>query len=133
MLLIYIYIPLFINTQHGQFVSDVDRRTTNDGKLLNAKSEVLLDTNLVLLLVGFEEHKICSSEDLFNYELQRLRQILVNNGYTNTDFDFELNKFLHNNELRQLNDNNNKIIIYYIKRSERSDTVFYNMRNPIFL
>ena len=38
-------------------------------------------------------HKICSSEDLFNNELQRLRQILVNNGYTNTDFDFELTSF----------------------------------------
>ena len=57
-------------------------------------------------------HKICSSEDLLNCELQRLRQILVNNGNTNTDFDFELNKFLHNNKLRQINDKN-KIKIYY--------------------
>ena len=32
---------------------------------------------------------------------------------TNADFDFELNKILHNNELRQINDNNNKIKIYY--------------------
>ena len=55
------------------------------------KVNVLLDINLVLLSVGFV--KICSSHDLFNCELQRLRQILVNNCYTNTDFDFELNKY----------------------------------------
>ena len=31
--------------------------------------------------------KTCSSWDLVNQELQRLRQLLVNNGYTNTAFD----------------------------------------------
>ena len=52
------FLDVNIKTQDGQFVSDVYRKTTNDGKLLNAKSEcpALLDTNLVLLLVGFAEH-----------------------------------------------------------------------------
>ena len=108
------FLDVNIKTQHGQFVSDVYRKTTNDGKLLNAKSDCPARYKFSVIAGGIRSaHKICSSEDLFNHELQRLRQILVNNGYTNIDFDFELNKFLHNNELRQLNDNNNKIKIYY--------------------
>ena len=41
-------------------------------------------------------HKICSSQDLLNNELKIVKQILVNNGYTNTNFDHELDKYNKN-------------------------------------
>ena len=93
------FLDVNIKTQHGQFVFNVCRKTTNDGKLLNAKSECPARYKSSVIVGGIcRAHKICSSQDLFNnYKLRRLRQILVNNGYTNTNFDFELNKFLHNN------------------------------------
>ena len=78
------------------------------------KVKALLDIKLVELLEGFAEHT--RSVRLRTYLIVNYRdwdKIFVNNGYTNTDFDFELNKLLHNIELRQISDNNNKIKIYF--------------------
>ena len=37
---------------------------------------------------------IFSSRNLFNNEIRKLKQILINNGFTNTEFDNELKTFL---------------------------------------
>ena len=78
------------------------------------KVNALIDINLVLLLVeSCRAHKICSSQDLLNNELKKLKQIFVNNGYTNINFDHELDKFLHKTDSQQATENSNKIKIYY--------------------
>ena len=61
------FLDVNIKTQHEQFVSDVYRKTTNDGKLLNAKSECPARYKSSVIAGGIRRaHKICSSEDLFN-------------------------------------------------------------------
>ena len=58
-------------------------------------------------------HKICSTRELFFQEIKKCKQILVNNGFTNSEFDHELKEFLRTREQRQLPANNkNKIKIY---------------------
>ena len=49
------FLDVHIKSQDRQFVTDVYRKTTNDGKLLNAKSDCP-DIKLVLLLVESAEH-----------------------------------------------------------------------------
>ena len=46
-------------------------------------------------------HEICSTSELFNQEIKKFKQILVNNGYTNTEFDYELDNFY----VRKIKDN----------------------------
>ena len=81
---------------------------------MNAKSECPDRYKSSVIVGGIRrEHKICSSQDLLNNELKRLRQILVNNGYTNTNFDHELDKFLHRTDSQQATENYHKIKIHY--------------------
>ena len=68
------FLDVSVKSQHGHFVSDVYRKTTNAGKLLNAKSECPARYKSSVIVGGIRRaHKICSSRDLFNQELQRLR------------------------------------------------------------
>ena len=74
------------------------------------KVNALLDINLVYFISV--KKTICLLKHIYIYIYIYIYiqcQILVNNGYTNTDFGFALDKFLHNNKLRQINDNNNQI------------------------
>ena len=59
------FLDVNIKTQHGQFVSDVYRKTTNGGKLLNAKSECPAIYKSSVIVGGIRRaQKICSSEDI---------------------------------------------------------------------
>ena len=40
-------------------------------------------------------YEACSSWDLFHKEINRTRQALINNGYSNTGIDEEINKYLN--------------------------------------
>ena len=70
-------------------------KSTNDGKLLIARSECP-DRYKSSVITGpiRRAYKICSSQNVFNNEIKKLKQILINNGYTNTQFDNELKTFL---------------------------------------
>ena len=70
-------------------------------------------TKSSVISVGIRrDYKIYSSQELFENELKRFKQILINNGYTNTEFDQEVVKFLRNKDSRT-SVNNNKIKVYY--------------------
>ena len=76
------FLDVDIKSQDGQFVTDVYRKTTNDFKLLNAKSECPDRFKSSVIVGGIRRaHKICSSQYLLNNELKRLKQILVINRY----------------------------------------------------
>ena len=99
-----------IKTHNGQFVSDVFRKTTNDCNILNAKSECPTRYKSSVISGGIcRAYKIYSSHELFEKELKRFKQILINNGYTNTEFDQEVDRFLRNKDSRTPI-NNNKIL-----------------------
>ena len=102
-----------IKSDAGQFISDVYRKSTNDRKLLNARSECP-DRYKSSVINGAipREYKICSSPNLFNNEIKKWKQILINNGYTNTEFDDELKKFLLQKDSLPPNNINNIEIDY---------------------
>ena len=38
-------------------------------------------------------HRVCSSDALFDDEMVKLKQIMINNRFTNLQFDEDLDKF----------------------------------------
>ena len=63
------FLDVDIKSQHGQFVTDVYRKTTNDCKLLNAKSECPDRYKSCVFDIGIRRaHKICICQDLLNIE-----------------------------------------------------------------
>ena len=75
--------------------SSVFRKPTDIGRCLNALSECP-DRYKVSVVKGFlfRARNICSDKPAFLTELNRSKQILVNNGYSNQMIDSEIKKFL---------------------------------------
>ena len=60
------FLDVDIKTHNGQFVSDVFRKTTNDYKILNAKSECPARYKSSVISGGIRRaYKICYSQELF--------------------------------------------------------------------
>ena len=58
-------------------------------------------------------YTIYSYQNLFNKEIKNMKRILINNCYTNTEFDNELKTFLLQKYSPPTNNNINNIKIYY--------------------
>ena len=108
------FLDVNIKYDNKQFVSDLYRKSTNDVKLLNARSECP-DRYKSSVITGSirRAYKICSSQNLFNNKIKKLKQILINSGYTNAEFDNELKTFLLKKDSPPPNNNINNIKIYY--------------------
>ena len=108
------FLDVNIKSDNRQFVSNVYNKSKNDGKLLNAGSECF-DRYISSVITGpiRRAHKICSSQNLFNNKIKKLKQILINSGYTNAEFDNELKTFLLKKDSPPPNNNINNIKIYY--------------------
>ena len=77
-------------------------------------------------------YKIRSSQNLHTNEIKKLKQILINNGYTNTEFDNEFKTFLLKKDSPPPNNNVNKINIYYKNQITPSYKIYEkNLKNII--
>ena len=67
------FLDVNIKSDNGQFVSDVYRKSTNDAKLLNARSQCP-DKYKSSVIIGAmrRAYKICSSRNLFYNEIENL-------------------------------------------------------------
>jgi hypothetical protein len=84
-----------VDCSSGNFVTSVYRKPTDAGIYLNAKSECPLRYKKSVL-IGFlkRAHKVSTTWELFNIEVTRIKQLLINNGYSNSFVDTEVRKFL---------------------------------------
>ena len=82
------FLDIMVENRQGCFVTDVYRKPTSSGSCMNAASECpdRYKEGVIRTYVR-RAVRTCSSWPLVNQELQRIRQFLVNNGYTNTAFD----------------------------------------------
>ena len=92
---IYIFLDVDIDSSGNSFETKTYKKDTNTGSYLNAISECphryKEGTIHCLILRTF---KIASNYDIFHSDIVKLKQTLINNGYSNTDFDKILNRFL---------------------------------------
>ena len=109
------FLDILISNDNGILKTTVYRKATNVGKCLNAVSECPQRYQLSVVRSHLSRaYKNCSSWDLIHLEIQRCKQILINNGYSNHLLDKEIHKFLSNIfSQTQEQTNQNTINIYY--------------------
>ena len=97
------------------YETTVFRKPSDTGKCLNPQGECpdrykRSDIRAYL----HRAHKTCSSDHLLLQETLRIKQILINNGFTNTDVDREISKF----QVKPISDEQNLKVFYEDQMSD---------------
>ena len=108
------FLGVWIEAEGGKCVTSVYRKPTDEGNCLNARSECP-EPYKSSVIRSFVHRALthCATWEKVNAELTRIRQVLVNNGYSNREVDAEIKAQMdsfHDNKLR---DKKDKINIYY--------------------
>ena len=92
---IFWFIGFTIDSNGETYVTSVYRKETNKGHFMNARGECP-ERYKVGMIRGLIDrtHKISSSIEIFNVECNKLKQLLINNGYSNSLFDCILKKYV---------------------------------------
>ena len=82
------FLDLMIDSNHEQFDTDVYVKPTNLGRCMNAAGDCN-DAYKRGVIRSYVKRALthCSTWNHVHRELVRVRQMLINNGYSNTDFD----------------------------------------------
>ena len=109
------FLDVMINKCNNEVHTQVYRKKTDLGLCLNAHSECPIRyKESVIKNYLRRAYKICKSWTDFHQEIQLIKQMLVNNNYSNTLVDNNIKMFINNKINNESNDNNsNKIKIYY--------------------
>ena len=92
------FLDVYISSQVDKYETSVYRKKTDIGRCLNAVSECPQRYKLSVIRAYLRRaYRNCSSWDSFHSELSRLKQILINNGYSNSIIDSETRLFLTRN------------------------------------
>ena len=106
------FLDVDVSTDGSKFVTKVHRKSTDKGWCLNYKSECPNRYKVSVIRTYIRRaFKICSSEILFHQEVNKIKKVLVNNGYSNLAFDEELLKFKR--QMNRQTDKRDKIPIYF--------------------
>ena len=78
---------------NNRYNLSVFRKATDSGKCINRKSECP-DRYMSSAIRSYIDraYKTCTSEGNLNVELNRVKQILINNGFSNLQVDQEIQK-----------------------------------------
>lgn len=87
------FLDVEVDASGGNFSTDVYRKQSNSGNVMNAQSECP-DRYKKSVLRAFIKRALrhCSSYIALHAELTRMKQILLNNGYSNSEIDKEINE-----------------------------------------
>ena len=112
------FLDVMVHGGRDKFSTTVYRKTTDAGKCLNADSECP-DRYKKSVIKSFIRRamKHCSSWSDLDSEFTRIKQILVNNGYSNSEVDSEIRLFLNKHQNYKSNTAGEKkkkgIVLYY--------------------
>lgn len=89
------FLDVLVDTENNMFKTTVHRKATNTGSCLNAHSECP-SRYKISVIRSFIRRAVnhCSTWSDLHTEFVRMKQILVNNGYSNTDIDTEIKKYM---------------------------------------
>ena len=111
------FLDVSIDGSTGAYRTSIYKKKTDSGKVLNGSSECpeRYKTGMIRTLIQ-RSYKISSDWTLFEQDIKRLKQTLVNNGYSNSMFDQICNKFLenvNNTSTQIIQDNSEVHTIFY--------------------
>ena len=88
------FLDVDVSANGDKFITKVYKKPTDKGWCLNGKSECPDRYKISVIRTYIRRaYKISSSEDLFNQEVEQIKRVLINNGYSNKQFHEELWKF----------------------------------------
>ena len=89
------FLDVLIDCSNDNIKTSVYHKTTDAGICLNANSECP-DRYKISVIKSFlkRAYDVSSDWDLFNVEVSRIKQVLVNNGYTNSFVDHHIKLFV---------------------------------------
>ena len=89
------FLDVKVQATKDKYITSVHVKPTNNGKTLNPQSECPSKYKASVLRAFITRAvKTCSSYELLHKEFNRAKQLLVNNGFTNTEIDEEIHKQL---------------------------------------
>ena len=110
------FLDIDISQEDGTLKTKVYRKPTNTGRCMNGKSECPTRyKNSVIRSFIQRALKYCSDWNSTHQELQRCKQLLINNGYTNTDVDAEIQKQMNRIQHPKQNKNKEQVIQVFYK------------------
>ena len=82
------FLDVLVSNDDGYLNTTVYRKPTDAGKCLNGNSECTNDYIICVLRAYIHRAlKVCSTWEQMHTELTYIRQMVVNNGYSNAEFD----------------------------------------------
>ena len=86
---------MLVSSEQDRFQTTVYRKATDAGRCLNASSECPSRYKSSVIRAFIRRAlRNCSSWELLHTEFCRIKQLLVNNGYSNTEIDKEIQLYL---------------------------------------
>ena len=108
------FLDVAIDSNGESYVTSVYRKETNKGHFMNARGECP-ERYKVGMIRGLIDrtHKISSSIEIFNVECNKLKQLLINNGYSNSLFDCVLKKYVQQKQSQSQETPNQTLDLFY--------------------
>ena len=108
------FLDLDIEAENGGFKTRVFRKATDKGKTMHGSSECPKRYHKSVIRSFIRRAMKYSSEwSDVHHELQRCKQTLVNNGYSNTEIDMEIKAQMERQHLEQEKPKQQNILLYY--------------------
>ena len=116
------FLDVLVDTNNHVFNTTVYKKETNKGFCLNANSECINKYKYsVISSYVTRAFKITKTWQDFHLECQKMKQILVNNNFTNTMVDQQIKNFLQQKLNNQKNQNSKDIInIFYQNQTHKN-------------
>ena len=108
------FLDISVTLDHDNFITSVYHKPTDFGKCLNANSECP-DKYKRSVVVNYINRAYNYSQNwqTFHNELEHIKQMLINNNYSNSLVDHEIHKYLDNKFSQSNHEKHNSIPIYY--------------------
>ena len=110
------FLNVLVEKCDGKFKTIVYRKPTNVGACMNAIGDCPERYKLSVIKGFLHRAKaLCTEKSDLLLEIKRVKQILINNNFSNSEVDAEIRLFLRNlnNQTRNENDNKNIHTLYY--------------------
>ena len=116
------FLDVMVDTSDSTFHTTVYHKPTDHGTCLNADSECVEKyKNSVVVNYLNRAYRITNNWHDFHTELQQIKQMLVNNNYSNTKIDEITNKFIQQKQKHNENEScKNVIQVYYNNQMHRN-------------
>ena len=131
------FLDVNVTSSNNKFLTKVCHKPTDSGKCLNANSECIERyKNSVVMSYLNRAYKVSHSWKDFHDEVCNIKQMLINNNYSNYYVDAQIRNFLHKkheNANQTHDDTNTTITLFYNNQMHRNYKIEERMLRSIIL